>query len=104
MSKKCVEDFYDIKSISTELKNFDTNVDNEKVYGIVLKKKLMFSQLNPSVFQYQTDYEGDVLSVDLLRHLCSDKPWPNDLILSPLRSGEVPINKKSTDLIFYVHS
>ena len=54
----------------------------------------MFSQLNPSVFQYQTDYEGDILSVDLLRHLRSDKPWPNDLILSPLRSGEVPINKK----------
>lgn len=95
-----VEDCCDFKSMSTELKNVDTITDNEKVYWNTFKK-LIFSQSNPNVFQYQTDYQGNILSVDLLRHLRSDKPSPNDLILSPLRTSEVPINKrKYKDLIY----
>ena len=51
-----VEDFYDFKSMSTELKNFETNVDNDKVYWNSFKT-LMFSESSPNVFLYQTDYE-----------------------------------------------
>ena len=94
-----VEDFYDFKLLSSELKNFDTNIDNEKVYWNSFKT-LMFSITEPNMFQYKTDYEGDVLSVDLLRHLRSDAPCPQNLILKPLRSEEIPINpKKYKDLI-----
>ena len=67
-----VEDFYDFKLLSSELKNFDTNIYNEKVYWNSFKT-LMFSITEPNMFQYKTDYEGDILSVDLLRHLRSHK-------------------------------
>ena len=65
-----VEDFYDFKLLSSELKNFDTNIDNEKEYWNSFKT-LMFSITEPDMFQYKADYEGDTLSVDLLRQLTS---------------------------------
>ena len=94
-----VQDFYDFKALSEQLKNFDVNSDGEKVYWRSIRT-VTFKASHPNSFQYQTDYDGPVCTVDLFEKLRTKKPKPADISLSQLREDGVKIARaKYIDLI-----
>ena len=94
-----MQDFYDFKALSEQLKNFDVNSDGEKVYWRSIRT-VTFKASHPNSFQYQTDYDGPVCTVDLFEKLRTKKPKPADISLSQLREDGVKIARaKYIDLI-----
>ncbi|XP_052215260.1 uncharacterized protein LOC127833824 isoform X1 [Dreissena polymorpha] len=95
-------DFFDFKAISVQLKNFHLNENNEKVdwHSIQLLK---LNSESPNKFDYQTDYDGLVKSVDLFKRLrssCGDVPNPCQIMLSVLHTELIPLGRdKYVDLV-----
>ena len=63
-----ITDFFDFKELAQNLKNFEVNTDNEKVYWNSIKT-ITLKSTAPNQFEYQTDYEGQVHTVNLFHKL-----------------------------------
>ena len=93
-----IKDFYDFKTLSCKLKNFETNNNGEKVVWNKIKS-LHFRSEEPNHFSYKTSHNGEELQVNLFKKL-SSAPNPAEMSLSQLHADGVPISKeKFADLL-----
>ena len=64
-----IQDFFDFKRLS---ENFDSNANDEKVYWNSIRT-ISFKSNTPNKFDYQTDYDDPIYTVDILQKLRSTK-------------------------------
>ena len=92
------KDFYDFKSLSCPLKNFNTNTNGEKIVWNKIKSFRLTSN-KPNYFFYKTHHSGEEFQVDLFKRLRS-APNPSEMSLLQLHDDGVPISKeKFADLL-----
>jgi hypothetical protein len=93
------QDFIDFKNLASKIKNFEINTDNEKVKWNSIKI-LKLSNSSPNQFQYQTDYDGPVYTVDLFNRSRHSLPNIRQLDLLSIRNQLIPIQRaKYLDLL-----
>ena len=94
-----VQDFYDFKELAEKLKNFETNTNDDKVYWHSIRT-ISFKSNTPNQFDYQTDHDGPVYTVDLFQKLRCKKPKPASISLSQLCEDGISIPRaKYVDLL-----
>lgn len=96
-----LSDFIDFKEVSKHLKNFDLDLNREKVSCLSIRTlKLASSTSNILTVQY--GYDGPYHQLNLtqrLRRISTQPPDPSDISLSQLRQEYIPISKdKFSDL------
>ena len=94
-----LRDFLDFKKLSGQIRNFDLNTENEKVYWNAIKVLKIHSS-SPDYFQYKTDHDGPDFTVNLFHRSRSSNPDPKQIQISQLRDEFLPIAKaKFLDLV-----
>ena len=85
-----LRDFLDFKKLSGQIRNFDLNTENEKVYWNAIKVLKIHSS-SPDYFQYKTDHDGPDFTVNLFHRSRSSNPDPKQIQISQLRDEFLPI-------------
>ena len=94
-----VQDFYDFKELAEKLKNFETNTNDDTVYWHSIRTT-SFKSNTPNQFDYQTDHDGPVYTIDLFQTLRCKQPKSASVSLSQLREDGISIPRaKYVDLL-----
>ena len=94
-----INDFYNFKEVSKQLKNLDLDVNREKVYWSMIRTMKITAQ-NPSILQFQYEYEGPIYEINLvqcLRRSHEIPPNPRNIILQQLKDQRSLISKEKYD-------
>ena len=96
-------DFLDFKNLSGQIRNFDFNTENEKVYWNDIKVLKIVSS-SPDHFLYKFDHDGPDFAVNLFHRSRSINPDPQKFHVDQLRDDFLPIAEaKFMDLVDLPH-
>ncbi|KAL3857353.1 hypothetical protein ACJMK2_012029 [Sinanodonta woodiana] len=94
-----INDFYNFKEVSKQLKNLDLDVNREKVYWSMIRTMKITAQ-NPNILQFQYEYEGPIYEINLVQRLRRSHeipPNPSNIILQQLKDQRPLISKEKYD-------
>ena len=94
-----INDFYNFKEVSKQLKNLDLDVNREKVYWSMIRTMKITAQ-NPNILQFQYEYEGPIYEINLVQRLRRSHeipPNPRNIILQQLKDQRPLISKEKYD-------
>lgn len=98
VKEMCLSDFFDFAEVCNVLKNFDLDVDRQKVYWSGVRTFKITAE-NPNLIEFQYNYDGPVHQLNLVQRLrrSMEIPDPRNITLSRLRDEFPELSKNKFD-------